>query len=699
MRKLPCPSVRAMASLFAFFIGMVVCGSTRAADEQNGVFPRESQLLWRWHDLNAAHDALSRGPITTSWDAGVFISRELMRDVLEIQKGSTITINGVRVIGSANLQIEKVSLLDDHDHPAVRLNLLATTPFLPGVSFPVEADALLVYRRTALIGDEAKPGAAVKPATEAKPHMFFGIRLVRWRSGVRLGQVNLGQTPKPISAFQAEAFMHFFGQKLELPIPLEASIPINLKELVENIALKPIEVKKTGESFALELSYPLNPPLRVNAGTPLHVPGGIWLLAAHQLPVGPPEWAANDVNPTEASVKALAAKVNRLRRQNTPVIRSDLAAFVRPAALEALLDAFKQPAMRTVRLLAPRGAKLFNENTPFGVHVLVEGGRGKDAFLDAFSVVDMPTLKWSAAGMRFDAPLTFSGRANLHTYFKPPNLGSDFRPKVSGATHLGGVLRLTYVEKENEGGPLVLLIPTMQCVNLHLEIADPGAFKFLMRAGALLFEKPLKPLVLMDGVPKRFDFELRYDAPKLPEMSLKFVPATRFVSVTAAPTTAGTTAAGFWLEGNVTLTPADPDETRFAEARKPLADAATKRLASFTKTLKRTDQCPKQELPRFEVLGIEIGPNGEIRKVIEWLTKEAGKAAKEFDEAKNRFAQEAEKTTKRIVTEAAKSLEHVGKEAEKGVAHLGNEASKGLKKAGKAMGSAFNDGKEAIKKW
>lgn len=646
MRKLPCPSVRALASLFAFLIGMVVCGSTLAADEQNGVFPRESQLLWRWHDLNAAHDALSRGPITTSWDAGVFISRELMRDVLEIQKGSIITIDRVRVIGSANLQIEKVSLLDDQDHPAVRLTFLVTTPFLQGVSFPMEADALLVYRRTALIDTDGKP------ETDAKPHMFFGLRLIRWRSGVRFGQVNLGQTPKPISAFQAEAIMHFFGQKLELPIPLEASIPINLKELVANIALKPIEVKKTGESFSLKLSYPLNPPLRVNAGTPLHVPGGIWLLAAHRLPMGPPEWAASDANPTEASVKTLATKVNQLRRQNTPLIRSDLAAFIRPDALEALLDEFKDPAMRTVRLQAPRGAKLFNEDTPFGVHVLVEGGRGSDAFLDAFAVVDMPTLKWSAAGMRLDAPLSFSGRANLHAHFKPPNAGGEFRPKVTGATHLGGVVRLAYVEKENEGGPVALLVPTVQCVNLHLEISDPGAFKFRMRAGALLFEKPFKPLVLMDGVPTRFDFAIKGDEPKPSEMILKFVPATRFVSVAAAPTAGRTTAAGFWLQGNVTLTPADPDEKRYAEARKPLADAAAARLAKFAETLKPSDKCPKQEEPRFEVLGIEKGPNGAIGQVIDWIAKEATKAAKEFNKVKDNVSRETAKAQEKLSTAA-----------------------------------------------
>jgi hypothetical protein len=153
---------------------------------------------------------------------------------------------------------------------------------------------------------------------------------------------------------------------------------------------------------------------------------------------------------------------------------------------------------------------------------------------------------------------------------------------------------------------------------------------------------------VLDTIPREFPFVDKDKKPVKPVAGKILVDpqwANPALDVTVSPVEAIVTDSGFWVSADLAPKVASQDKDAYKAAR----DLLAKQIAEYSNSLPKS-MCPPADGLRVTILGVEIGPNGELIK----LFKAGAELAKNVTAAAKKVLDDIDKGAKQVASETAR---------------------------------------------
>lgn len=639
----------------------------------NQVLVIQNILGLEWKQLKASEAVFAHGPVPTGWQGGAFISGDSINQVLKMQAGSKIKVAGLSSLSDLEVELNSIEVETQVGVPEVRISLTARSA-TNNLRVDLEADGVLGFE-----------GLGLSAETVPRPVVKFAVGLATVKPVLAWSSLSL-TSPDAMKQIIAAGLMLKVQERLRFQAPVSETVVLPLGDAPKpgreqfKITKEKIEIKETGGTVDMEMRQAnVDLVLKLNFATPLFTPQGVWLLATDK-PFSPPNIQA-PMDLTDSQVNALRVSVAKLHMA-TSKPDGDIIVFINKSAMKSLVSQLKDlsPEQRTLHGKSVGYTKEIH-STIWQADGLGEGGlqvkAQKPDFAAISAVVSSPDSEWSGeSGLKITTNTQLKAHAHLHWHFGVPGLGggvgSDITVNAESAVPvpINGTLEL--VLDQVGGRPTALLVPSLTCVNAPLELKETGELKLTVKTSLRLFDKPMAPVTLLGFSPITLAFPGAQEVPaeKATEGDgVKVSASWRYPAVDAmvVPSKVATTEDGFYIVGKLTsLIPVVKDHEAGEKAR---ADARRDQLGAYVKAMPQPT-CPEKSDLRVSIVGMEIGPNGEIIKAV----REAFA-----------LAQRTQDEAKKILTKPVDALVDAPGNVAREAAEAAEAARKALEEAGKKI--------------
>jgi hypothetical protein len=629
----------------------------------------QSPQQLRLQQLRIAEAVLNKSPIPGTWRGGAFVSAQTIKELFALQAGSKLDIQRFAGFDQLEVELNEVRLKPQPEMMDVTLDLAVRSPKYSS-DWSLVGEGLLAYRRTEVDGDSQRQ------------HAVFGIHLEKVRPNVSL--LNMRMTPPEfLSGVYASIFMAFLDKWLEFKIPLSPTIKLTVEPPTDGD--KPREltlpIKATGGSVTFAIEHKkIELPIKMNFALPVFTRNGVWLLADDGQFV-PPIISATK-SPTEKEIAALRTVVGTLLRERVVATAgADVVLFMHHRGFLEVVDQLRglSPESKTVVLRSKRHTgRLYdakwNDRVAGQGGLFLEPASGQ--FASGSITLQSVTGKWlPRTGMSLDATLSARGKIALHWHFDPllgggvgRNVAAD-APSISAA--VTGLLKMSMTQAEERS--VILLHPDVACTHIPVDLKVRGDLDASVHTGFLFLERPLAPLVLVDTIPTRVEMPTEKQPLKSAKpladhdgskTSVRIVWRHPEVDIAVIPISASTTEAGFVAFAKASVSQPKLDKDTLKRAR----EAHTKAL-NQTLTTAHGQKCPRADDLRVTIAGMEIGPNGEIIKILKTVVDVAGRVKSEA----TKISKTPGKALADFPGNVAREAENVGKKIIDGIRSLGRK--------------------------
>ncbi|MGY2932796.1 hypothetical protein ACVWZ6_002398 [Bradyrhizobium sp. GM6.1] len=561
-------------------------------------FVMRERLGAEWTALALMDEALSNGLRPQAADAAAFLSNKALDGALQQLVGATVDVPAEKVGGIA-ATIEGIRIKPGIGLAGAAMGIrVASKSHGPAVKMHVEGD--LAFRGTKLV---ERAGASAQTVAE------FAISIANAEPRLDWGFLDLPGR-RTVGEVIASGLMLALDRHLVVEVPMENGLAFDTG--FANVSTVPT----SAGSVTLKSSLP-GRTVRQNfaPSMPLFVESGVWLTATRTAPdeVAPAKPTAPQAD-LPAKVVALRTKlgdeVKDLEQKHDLVLMLKGATIVGMAEQIARLPDANRTA--TIASIATTGQ-------------LVSDGKSYVELRDPTSatarlVMSNVGARWlpnQGAALAVDLNMDMEAKVHVHANPFPIGGGAGTTVMLKGGAgkHVDGTLRLNRIAAN--GHSLLVLDASMPCGGVTADVKTDGRieigdFKTDLFPVGLRWNVPVpqsigQPTLVIDDLPKRVALETTHRFDDGTSFRLMHDAIEYRVSVADVKTGQD----GYAVSADLEAHPSDGAISRSeAEAQRAAISAALESA--------KHPACPAVEGDMRVTIGdIEIGPNGEIMKVLQ----------------------------------------------------------------------------------